>query len=238
MLKIKNVTVSSDGHQILKDISLNVKPNEIHAIIGPKHSGKSALAHSITGHPGINITEGTIHLNDKDLLELEPNERIKEGIFVSFQVPLEFNMTSWELTKLMFPNEDEAELKTKLDEYSAILGLPFDHDKIELNGNSMSVSQAKRTDFMYMLMTSPKLVILDEIDDELEENEIFVLGAVLKEFLNSSEERSCIVVSSSKTLLDMLKPTHVHVLVNGEIKMSGDEELYKRIVEDGYSEFS
>lgn len=238
MLKIKNVTVTTDSHQILKDISLEVKPSEIHAIVGPEHSGKSALAHSITGHPGIDITSGSIFLNDKNLLELETHERIKEGIFVSFQIPLEFNMTNWDLAKLMFPKEDEADLKSRLDEYSALLGLTFDHEKNELNGNSMSVSQAKRTDFIYMLMTSPKLVILDEIDDELDEKEIFVLGSVLKEFLNSDKERSCIVVSSSKTLLDMLKPTHVHVLVNGEIKMSGDEELYKRIVEDGYSEFS
>lgn len=238
MLKIKNVTVTSDSHQILKDISLTVNSSEIHAIIGPQNSGKSALAHCITGHPGIDVNSGSIFLNDKNLLELETHERIKEGIFVSFQVPLEFNMTSWELAKQMFPEEDDADLKASLDRYSALLGLTFDHDKIELNGNSMSVSQAKRTDFIYMLMTSPKLIVLDEIDDELDEKEIFVLGAILKEFLNADEERSCIVVSSSKTLLDMLKPTHVHVLVNGEIKMSGDEELYKRIVEDGYSEFS
>ena len=238
MLKIKNVTVKSDSQSILKDINLTVQPSEIHAIIGPKHSGKSALAHCVTGHPGMEIVEGSITLNDKNLLELETDQRVKEGIFVSFQVPLEFNMSSWDMAKLIFPDEDADSLKSKLDEYSGLLGLPFDHEKIELNGGSISVSQAKRIDFMYMLMTSPKLIILDEIDDELEENEIFVVAAVLKQFLDSCEDRSCIVVSSSKTLLDILKPTHVHVVVNGEIKMSGDEELYKRIVEDGYSEFS
>lgn len=238
MLKINNVTAISDGNVILKDISLTVNPSEIHVIIGPKHSGKSALAHIITGHPGLEVTDGSISLNDLNLLSLETHERIRQGIFVGFQAPLEFELSSWDLTKLIFAGEDEADLKTRYNEYAALLGLNFDHDKNQLNALSMSISQAKRNDLIYMLMSGPKLVILDEIDEELEEHEIVIVAAILREFLSSDKERSCIIVSSSKTLLDILKPTHVHVLVGGEIQLSGDEELYKRIVEDGYSEFS
>ena len=238
MLKIKNVSVSSYGNKILNDISLTVNPSEIHAIIGPKHSGKSALTHVITGHPGLEVNSGSITLNDTDLLSLETHERVNKGIFIGFQAPLEFDLTSWDLTKLIFAGEDEAELKTRYNEYAALLGLNFDHDKNVLNGSSMTISQAKRNDFIYMLMSGPKLVILDDIDEELEEHEIVIVAAILREFLNSDKERSCIIVSSSKTMLDVLKPTHVHVLVGGEIQMSGEEELYKRIIEDGYSELS
>lgn len=239
MLKIKNISVNSENHPLLKEINLDINASEIHAVIGPERSGKSALAHIITGHPGLEIADGTIYLNDQNLLELETHERIQQGIFVGFQVPLEFdNVTSWELAQLMFAGEDLVKLREKFNQYAVLLGLNYDHGEQKLTGSSMTVSQAKRNDLIYMLMSNPQLIVLDDIDSELEEHEIVLVASMLKDFLKSDQNRACLIISSSKTLLDILKPTQVHVLVAGEIKMSGNEELYKRIVEDGYSEFS
>ena len=241
MLKINNVSVVSEDQPILKNIKLSVAPSEIHAIIGPRLSGKSALAHLISGHPGIIISEGSVSFNGENLCDLEPDQISKKGIYVSFQTPLEFNFTVWDLMKQIFARDEENVLKESLDKFTDLLDLDYDYKKTKMNSNDMSVSEAKRTDLMYMLMTSPDLIVLDEIDadlDDADERNIIIVSSIIKEYLRSSKGKSCIVITSSKTMLDILEPDKVHVMVGGEIKTSGDKDLYKRIVSDGYSEFS
>jgi Fe-S cluster assembly ATP-binding protein len=102
----------------------------------------------------------------------------------------------------------------------------------------MTMSHAKRNELVHMVMADPKLIILDEIDEGLSEQEVVSVGAVVKSFLDTNPEKSCIIITHNQLLLDILKPTHVHVMVGGEIKLSGSDELYTRIIEDGYSEFS
>ena len=240
MLKLKNITATSDNDPLLTKVSLEVKTKEIHAILGPKSSGKSAIAHVIAGHPGIDLTEGDIVFNRKKIQKLETNERVNAGIFVSFQFPPEFeSITNWELTKEFFGVSEEAsgDLKLKYDSCCELLDLGAEHgDKLPC-GASMIMSQAKRNELIWMILTNPKLVILDEIDEGLTDQEVVLVGTIIKQYLQE-QERGCIVITHNQALLDIINPTHVHVRVGGEIKLSGEADLYKRIIEDGYSEFS
>jgi Fe-S cluster assembly ATP-binding protein len=240
MLKIKNITATSEENPLLKNISLEIKQGEIHAVLGPKHSGKSALAHIITGHPGINITGGDVVFNRKKIHTLEADARVRLGIFVSFQYPPEFeSITNWDLIKEFFdvPEENSSDLKLKYESCCEILDLGADHGDKFPNASSMLMSQAKRNELIWMILTNPKLIVLDEIDEGLSEQEVLLVGTILKEYLQE-QNRGCLIITHNQTLLDIIDPTHVHVMVGGEIKMSGKSELYKRIIEDGYSEFS
>lgn len=240
MLKIKNITATSDDQPLLKDLSLEVKAGETHAILGPKHSGKSALAHIVTGHPGINVTGGDVVFNRKKISKLETDDRARSGIFVSFQYPPEFeSVTNWDLLKEFagIPEEHSDDLKLKYDSCCELLSLGLEHGDYPPSAGSMTMSQAKRNELVWMILSNPKMIILDEIDVGLTEDEVVLVGALIKEYLQE-KDRGCIVITHNQTLLDIINPTHVHVMVGGEIKLSGESDLYKRIIEDGYSEFS
>jgi Fe-S cluster assembly ATP-binding protein len=238
MLKIKNLTAASDTRDLISDINLEVNNNEIHAIMGPKHSGKTALVHSISGHPSIYINDGTITFKRKKLNNIEVEDRYNLGIFTSFQHPPEFNgTTNWDIITNIFTNKthDVSDLQIKYTTCKALLSLDDDHGERLVNGEHMTMSEAKRNEIILMMMSDPSLIILDEIDQSLEDEDIVLIGSIVREFV---QDRACIVVTHSQVLLDVLQPTHVHVMVDGSIKHSGDGLLYKRIVEDGYSKFS
>jgi Fe-S cluster assembly ATP-binding protein len=240
MLKIKKLSAASETQPLLKNINLEIKSGEIHAVMGPKHSGKSALAHVITGHPSIQITEGDIFWNRKNLANMEIDDRISQGIFISFQFPPEYDIfTNWELTKAMFisRNADFDDLAIKYNTCSELLDLGTDHGDRFSNSSGMTMSQAKRNELIYMFLSNPKLIVLDEIDEGMSEEHLNLIAILLKDYLRE-KNKGCLVITHNQTLLKILEPTHVHVMVSGEIKMSGNEELYTRIVEDGYSEFS
>jgi Fe-S cluster assembly ATP-binding protein len=238
MLKIKNLSATSDSQPLIKNISLEVKTGEIHAIMGPKNSGKSALVHAITGHPSVSITEGTVHFKRKKLNDLEADQRANLGIFISFQYPPEFeSVTNWDLTKEFFSKEKPEDLALKYSSCLEILDLNEMHGDMLPSSVNMIMSQAKRNELIYMLLKNPDLIILDEIEESLKGSESLLVGNILKDFL-IERGKGCIVITHSQELLDILKPTHVHVMVEGEVKISGTTELYKRIIEDGYSEFS
>jgi Fe-S cluster assembly ATP-binding protein len=238
MLKIKKISAVSESQPLLTDINLEIKPGEIHAVMGPKHSGKSALAHVITGHPSIQIVDGSVTWKRKDLKSLEINDVSKLGIFISFQVPPEFDsITNWDLTKELFPKIDISDLALKYTTYCELLDLGSSHGDSYPNVIGASISQAKRNELVYMLLSNPELIVLDEIDEGLTDKEVVLVGIILNDFLRT-KKKSCLVITHNQTLLKILNPTHVHVMVAGEIKVSGNTELYTRIIEDGYSEFS
>ena len=240
MLKIKTISAVSESQTLLKDINLEIKAGEVHAVMGPKHSGKSALAHVIAGHPSIQVTDGSILWKRKKLLTLEPEARAGLGIFVSFQFPPEFEtLTNWQLAKELFGGK-----KSKIDDlilkYNTAceeLDLGFGHGDQTPVMHHPGKGHDKKNELIHMLLMDPQLVILDEIDEGLSEEDTILVGAILKDFLQNSD-KGCLVITHNQTLLKFLNPTHVHVMVSGEIKMSGDTELYTRIIEDGYSEFS
>jgi len=238
MIKLKKITAVSEIQPLIKNINLEINPGEIHAVMGAKHSGKSALAHIIAGHPSIQLTEGIIRWNNKKFPS-EAEQRAKLGIFVSFQYPPEFeSITNFDLIKecLGTQEKDIAELFFKYNEYCELLDLSPYHGDCTPSLGSMNMSQAKRNELLYMFLSNPKLIILDEIDTGLSEEEVVLVGSLLKDFLTT--KKGCLVITHNKTLLSILNPTHVHVMVDGEIKLSGETELYTRIIEDGYSEFS
>ena len=241
MLKIKNLSAQSESNDaLLREITLEIKAGELHAIMGPKNSGKTALAHAITGHPEIAIIEGTMTFNKKNLLKLDPDSRSKIGIFVSMQYPPEYDgITNWKLLEEVVQDRGEPiqDLKIKYITCCELLGLGDAHGDRQPNGSEMLIGEAKRNELVHMMLLNPDLILIDEIDDGLSEPELFLVAATLIEFLGTGDKAG-LIITHSKKLLDLLQPTHVHVMVEGAIKVSGDTELYTRIVEDGYSEFS
>lgn len=231
MLKLENITATSQSQPILENISLEINAGEIHAVIGPDNSGKSALAHIITRHPEMEIQEGNIWFNRKKIHNIKPDEVANLGIFVSFQYPPEFDFISnLELLKEFTNTSDEnlEDLNIKYKSYCDLLELDYNIP--------LSLSHIKRNELIWMMISNPTLIIIDEIDDNLKDNEIILVGHLLKDYLKD-QSRSCLIITQNQTLLDIITPTHVHVMVERSIAMSGDNNLYKRIIKDGYSEF-
>lgn len=240
MLKFKNLTVTNERTPILKNINFDIAPGEIHVITGAKFSGKSALAHAVTGHPDIQIESGDIIWKRKKLNKLSTEDRSKLGIFVSFQHPPDFDeITTWELFQQFFDlKQSEIEdLRLKYIAYSDLLELGEVHEIRELNAGNMTESHFKRNELIYMLLSGPKLLIIDEIEEGLADDEVELVGTILREYIKTTKA-ACLLVSRNQKFLDIINPTHVHLMSNGEIRMSGGPDLYKRIVEDEYSEFS
>lgn len=240
MLKINNLTIITNDKPILKNIDFEVSPGEIHVITGPKFSGKSALAHAITGHPDMEIEHGSIIWKRKKLNKLTTSERAGRGVFITFQHPPEFDdITNWDLFKhcnSLKPSEIE-DLQLKYTGYSDVLELSMMHSEKQINSGYMSDSEFKKNEILQMLMTDPKLVIIDEIEDGLEDEDAARIAAVIKNYVRINKI-ACIVISRNHSFLDIIEPTHVHIMSNGEIRVSGGPDLYKRIIEDEYSEFS
>ena len=241
MLTIKNISAVIDATDLLTNISLEVKPGEIHAIMGPKRSGKSSLAHLISGHPSIIQTEGTITYNKKNLSKLDADDRAALGIYSTFQTPPEISgLTNFDLVKLALKyKKDKRTDQEIIKAYSSIcefLKLASDHGETFMEYDLMSTSEFRKNELLIMLMLSPTLAIVDEIDTDLDEDDLAVVGSALRSYVG--ENNSMILITNNQNLLDLVTPTHVYVLVNGEIKEQGDATLYKRIIEDGYSQFS
>ena len=240
MLKIKNITAVSESNPLLQNINLEIKAGEIHAVMGPKHSGKSALAHVVAGHPSIQITDGTITFRRKKIESLEAEARYKQGVFVSFQHPPEFDsLTNWEMVEDLYGKngEDISDLQLKYTACCELLDFGSDHGDHISNSIGMSASAAKRNELIHMILSDPKLIIIDEIDVGLAEKDVVLVAILLKDYLRN-KDKGCLLITHNQTLLKILEPTHVHLMVAGAIKMSGDAELYTRIIEDGYSELS
>jgi len=242
MLKIKKLTAVIDEENILDEITLEVNKGEIHAIIGPEGAGKTFLSHIILGNPNLTVKSGSLTFNKKSILEKSIEERNLLGIFSSFQYPPAMTGISnfAFLEHALTARKDKRTLNEVALEYKLLckkLGLSSDHGKKDVNHMIMTPAECKKNELIHMLMLNPSLIVLDEIDAEVEEDEVELIGAVIKEFL-SDGSKAAIIITRRHEILDILTPTRVHVMVAGEIKVSGPTELYKRIVTDGYSQFS
>lgn len=241
MLSIKNLHASVEDKEILKGINLEVKAGEVHAIMGPNGSGKSTLASVLAGREDYEVTAGSVDFDGQDLLELEVEERAREGLFLAFQYPVEipgvsninFLKTSLEqihehrgLDKLT-----AKEFLAKVKEKSALVELDSKLASRSVN-EGFSGGEKKRNEIFQMAMLEPKLSILDETDSGLDIDALRIVANGVNTLKN--DKNATIVVTHYQRLLDYIVPDYVHVLYNGRIVKSGPKELALELEEKGY----
>jgi Fe-S cluster assembly ATP-binding protein len=241
ILEITNLHAGVEGKQILKGFSLTVRPGEVHAIMGPNGSGKSTLAQILAGREGYEITQGQVRYFGKDLLEMSPEERACEGLFLAFQYPVEIpgvNSTYFlkaalnQIRKHHGQDElDAMEFLALVKEKLKILDLKDDLLKRSVN-EGFSGGEKKRNEIFQMAVLDPKLAILDETDSGLD---IDALKAVSKGVNRlKSETNAQLVITHYQRLLNYIVPDQVHVLVDGRVIRSGGKELALELEEKGY----
>lgn len=242
MLKVKNLHATVGGKSILNGIDLEVKPGEIHAIMGPNGSGKSTLANVLAGRDGYEVTQGSVEYLGKDLLQLEPEERACEGIFLAFQYPVEIpGVSNMAMLKAamnsMRKYHGEGEIKAgeflKLIRQKADL-VEMKHEFLKRAVNEgFSGGEKKRNEILQMAMLEPKLALLDETDSGLDIDALKIVSNGVNAL--RSPERAMVLVTHYQRLLDYIVPDYVHVLANGKIVKSGDKSLALELEAKGYS---
>ena len=241
MLEIKDLHAAINGKEILKGINLTIKPGEVHAIMGPNGSGKSTLSNVLVGHPAYEVTKGSVTFRGKDLLTLSPEDRSHEGLFLSFQYPVEIpgvsmvnfmrsavneqrkyhgepQLSASEFLKLMRKKREVVELDSKLANRSVNEGF--------------SGGEKKRNEIFQMAMLEPKLSILDETDSGLDIDALRIVAEGVNKL--KTAETSCIVITHYQRLLDYIKPDIVHVLYKGRIVKTAGPELALELEKNGY----
>jgi Fe-S cluster assembly ATP-binding protein len=241
MLSIQNLHASVNDREILKGISLDVKAGEVHAIMGPNGSGKSTLAGVLAGREAYDVTQGTVEFLGKDLLDMDPEERAREGIFLAFQYPVEIPGVSntYFLRAAVNavrkhrgqPELDAAQFLALVKEKVKILHMDADLLKRPVN-EGFSGGEKKRNEIFQMAVLDPKLAILDETDSGLDIDAL----RIVSEGVNAlrSKDRAIIVVTHYQRLLNYIVPDKVHVLFEGRIVKSGGKELALELEKQGY----
>ena len=241
MLEIDNLHCKIDGKSILKGINLKIKKGEIHAIMGPNGSGKSTLANVISGHEDYEVTKGTIYFDNKEINDLGVDERAHEGIFMSFQYPVEipgvtvtnFIKTAINETRKSQGLEDmsSSEMLKKIREKANLLDMDSNFLSRSLN-EGFSGGEKKRNEIFQMAMMEPKLAVLDETDSGLDIDALkIVANGVVK---CSNDNNSVIVITHYQRLLDYIVPDKVHVIMDGKVVKTGNKDLAKKIEVVGY----
>lgn len=242
MLKIENLHVSVGEKPILKGINLQVKAGEIHAIMGPNGSGKSTLSHVLSGKSGYEITQGYMTYQGKDLTELPPEIRAREGIFLAFQYPVEIpGVSNIYLLKAALnavrkhhgqPEVDAMDFLTLVKHKVKLLEMDEKFLYRAVN-EGFSGGEKKRNEILQMAILEPKLCILDETDSGLDIDALKVVADGVNSLRSS--DRSFVMITHYQRLLDYIKPDFVHVLAHGQIVKSGGPELALELEEKGYS---
>jgi Fe-S cluster assembly ATP-binding protein len=241
MLKIENLQARIEEKAILKGINLDIKPGEVHAIMGPNGSGKSTLASVLAGREDYEVTGGTVDFMGKDLLELSPEDRAKEGLFLAFQYPVEIPGVS--TTNFIKTAVNEKRKYQGLEALDAAQFLKTMKEKMKLVqidqsllsrslNEGFSGGEKKRNEIFQMAMLEPKLAILDETDSGLDIDALRIVANGVNQL--RSADNAFLVVTHYQRLLDYIVPDFVHVLYNGRIVRSGTKELALELEEKGY----
>lgn len=241
LLKINNLHARVEEKDILKGFNLEVKPGEVHAIMGPNGSGKSTLASVLAGNESYEVTGGEVDFDGNDLLDMDPEERAREGLFLAFQYPVEIPGVS----NVNFMKTALAEVRKHrgLEPMEAKDFLKYMKEKqalVELSGNlagrsvneGFSGGEKKRNEIFQMAMLEPKLAILDETDSGLDIDALRIVANGVNKL--KSEDNAFVVITHYQRLLDYIVPDFVHVLYNGQIVRSGTKELALELEEKGY----
>jgi len=241
MLSVKGLKATVEGKEILRGLDLEVSPGEIHAIMGPNGSGKSTFAHVLSGREGYEVTGGSVRFEGEDLLDLEPEERARKGLFLAFQYPVELpgvNNTYFLKAALNAirtsrgePELDAVSFMRLMREKLKVLHLDDSLLKRPVNFG-FSGGEKKRNEIFQMALLEPKLAILDETDSGLDIDALRIVSDGVNALC--SPERSMIVVTHYQRLLDYIEPDYVHVLANGRIIRSGGKELARELEDRGY----
>ena len=241
MLEIKNLHASTGGTPILKGIDLTVVAGEIHAVMGPNGSGKSTLANALCGRPTTEVTQGEILFEGRDLTEMDPETRAREGIFLAFQYPVEIpGVGNNYFLKMSLnavrahrgePELDAMDFLTLIREKMKLVEMPSELMNRPINAG-FSGGEKKRNEVLQMLLLEPKLCILDETDSGLDIDAMREVAAGVNSL--RSPDRSMLIITHYQRLLDYIEPDRVHVLSGGRIVRSGDKGLAVELEEKGY----
>jgi Fe-S cluster assembly ATP-binding protein len=242
MLEIKNLHVSIEDNEILKGINLTVEPGQVHAIMGPNGSGKSTLAQVLAGREEYEITDGSVSFEGEDLLDMDPEQRAREGIFLAFQYPVEIPGVS--NTYFLKAALNAIRKHRGLEEIDAVDFLALVREKMKMVkmdetllhrpvNEGFSGGEKKRNEIFHMAVLDPKMAILDETDSGLDIDALRVVA----DGVNSlrSRDRGFLVITHYQRLLEYIVPDFVHVLVDGRIVRSGGKELALELEEKGYA---
>tara|TARA_Y100000782_G_C10188170_1_gene268173 strand:- start:3832 stop:4587 length:756 start_codon:yes stop_codon:yes gene_type:complete len=241
MLTIKNLHANIDGTEILKGINLEIKPGEVHAIMGPNGSGKSTLASVLAGRDDYEVTEGEVIFDGKELLDLEPNERAGEGLFLAFQYPVEIpGVSNVNFIKTALNSVREYRGEEPISGKDFLKMMKEKQKLVELDGRltnrslneGFSGGEKKRNEIFHMAMLNPKLAILDETDSGLDIDALRIVSEGVNQL--RSDKNAFLVITHYQRLLDHIVPDFVHVLYKGKIVKTGPKELALELEEKGY----
>lgn len=241
MIDIKDLCASVEGKPILKGVNLKVNAGEVHAIMGPNGAGKSTLAKVLAGHPGYVVTGGDVKFNGIDLLEMEPDERAHQGLFMSFQYPVEIpGVSNMQFMRAAYNANRKARSQTELspEEFEKLLDqkmrlVEVKNEFKERNLNEgFSGGEKKRNEILQLALLEPKLAILDETDSGLDIDAMRIVAAGVNKIM--SKDMGLILITHYQRLLDYIKPDFVHVMVDGKIVHSGGAEEALKLEEKGY----
>ena len=241
MLEIKNLHATVEGTQILRGVDLKVNPGEIHAVMGPNGSGKSTLAQVLAGHQAYEVTDGQVLYEGRDLLELEPEGRAREGVFLAFQYPVEIpgvNSAYFLRTALNEIRKHRGEEELDAIDFLGLIKEKLDLVEMDESFLSRMVNEGfsggekKRHEMLQLAVLEPRLAILDETDSGLDIDALRIVATAVNQL--HAPDKSIIVVTHYQRLLNYIVPDFVHILVKGRIVKSGGKELALELEERGY----
>mmetsp|Transcript_31687 Transcript_31687/g.52900 ORF Transcript_31687/g.52900 Transcript_31687/m.52900 type:complete len:253 (-) Transcript_31687:7015-7773(-) len=241
LLEVRNLHVSINNNEILKNLNLQINQGEIHAIMGPNGSGKSTFSKVLAGHPAYSILEGDIFFKGSSILDLEPEQRSHLGIFLAFQYPIEIpGVSNEDFLRLAYNSKQKFYNKPEVD---PIEFLTIINEKLELVNMSpvflsrnvnegFSGGEKKRNEILQMILLDSELAILDETDSGLDIDALKTISAGINKFMTPS--KSILLITHYQRLLDYIKPTYVHVMQNGQIIKTGSADLATELEVKGY----
>jgi Fe-S cluster assembly ATP-binding protein len=241
VLSVRDLTANVDGTPILKGVNLEVKSGEVHAIMGPNGSGKSTLSKVLAGHPAYEVTGGEVIFQGQNLLEMEPEERARSGIFLAFQYPLEIpGVSNLDFLRVAYNSRQKAQGLEELDAFDFDDLIEQKLDVVKMNpaflnrsvNEGFSGGEKKRNEILQMALLEPKLAILDETDSGLDIDALKIVANGVNQLANP--KNATIMITHYQRLLDYIIPDYVHVMAHGQILMCGGKDLALELEARGY----